>query len=141
MKERQQLAARCMHPHTVGVRSTPAPATPDPAVAVATDAVREPGLEICKHLAVAHGRSILDHVENNDIGGVWPIGRTGIHDVDPLEVRREADAVRPTHRTFGDYRKLARVGIESIDASRQLEFGLEPFVPPEDPGSRTGEPD
>src|SRR6266487_1263950 len=96
MKERQQFAARCMHPHTVGVRSTPAPATPDPAVAVATDAVREPGLEICKHLGVAHGRSILDHVENNDIGGVCPVGRTGTNDVAPLEVRREADAVRPT---------------------------------------------
>src|SRR2546422_8415637 len=54
--------------------------------------------------------------------------------------RREADAVRAPHRALGRDRRLP-ARIETIDAGGQLELGFVPFIRPENPVARIGEPD
>src|SRR5262249_61420000 len=89
-----------------------APAAPDVPVGVAADPVGEPGLEVGEDLAVPQG--VARDVEHDDVGGILrPVGRSGVHDVAFLEVGREADAVRASHRAFGRDGRLA-AGIDAI---------------------------
>src|SRR5256712_5444153 len=161
MEEGQQLAAGCMDAHAVGVDSAPAPSAPDIALCdtegnvdsapapsapdialgVTADTVRESGLEVGENFPAAQRGAIAHVVEHDDVGGILrPVGGAGVHDVAPLEVRREADAVRAPHRALGrDGRLPAR--IETIDAGGKLELGLVPFIRPENPVAPLGAPD
>src|SRR5215475_2616001 len=128
-----------MDSHAIRVDPAPAPATPDIAVGVTADTIGEPGLEVGEHLAAA--QRIVHDVEYDDVGRILrPVGRSRVHDIAALEVRREADAVRAPHRAFGRDGRLA-TGIDAVDARGQLELGLVPFVGPEDAITWVGEPD
>src|SRR6266480_3588018 len=130
-----------MDAHAVGVNSAPAPSAPDVAVGVAANAVREPRLEIGKDFRAAQRCAVVHDIEHDDVGGVLrPIGGTGVHDVELLEIGRKAEAVRAPHRALGPDRRLA-ARIETIDAGGQLELGLVSLVGAEDPVARVGEPD
>src|SRR5207245_1390821 len=108
---------------------------------VTADTVRESRLEVGENFPAAQRGAIAHDVEHDDVGGILrPVGGAGVHDVAPLEVRREADAVRAPHRALGRDRRLA-ARIQTIDAGGQLELGFVPFIRPENPVARIGEPD
>src|SRR2546422_8846197 len=113
-----------LFPYTTLFRS--APSAPDIALGVTADTVRESRLEVGENFPAAQRGAIAHDVEHDDVGGILrPVGGAGVHDVAPLEVRREADAVRAPHRALGRDRRLP-ARIEEIDAGGQPELG---FVP------------
>src|SRR5262245_12183344 len=131
-----------MHAHTVGIDAAPAPTTPDVAIGVATNAVREAGLKVCKHLPTAHGRPVFYNIEDDNICRIiGSIRCTGIDDVELAVIGREADPVWSTHRSFGNYRGLSGLAIDAINAGRQFEFSFVTFVGPEDAIAWIGKPD
>src|SRR5204863_9153068 len=125
-----------MDAHAVGVNSAPAPSAPDVAVGVAADTVREPRLEVGKDLRAAQRGAVVHDIEHDDVGGVLrPVGGAGVHDVELLEVGREAEAVRAPHRALGPYRCLAARG-ETIDTGGQPRLCLVSLARAQDAGAR-----
>ena len=123
MKKGQLLTAWCMHAHAVGVYSTPAPATPHVAIAIAANAVREASLK------PANTFPPLTAVPSftTSMTMLWivrSIRCTSVDDVDLAEIGREADTIRSTYRSFSDYRGLAGLAIDAINPDGQFEFSF-----------------
>src|SRR5438309_1689279 len=114
-----------------------APAHPEVAVDVQTEAVRGPaGLGGKKHAAVREPRAAVHDV----VDAHHARGHAGLDDVEPGLVGREGEAVGPVD-VARDNRELLRLRVPAVDVGRQLRLGDVSFVVAEDAERRIGEPD
>src|SRR5437588_11300810 len=97
MDSSNQHAIRSEHVYSAETFRTPSGGRPDVAVHIAANSIRSTRSHVDKHAAVLQAHTILHVVDANGPGIARMFRLPGVHDVEFLVIRREADAVRLIH--------------------------------------------